>query len=526
MSITRREFMKLSASFAAAAFVSERTLRLLTEAAAAPLLAGRDLSDIVSLDPHRAYEFSYLLTDQACYDTLITFEGNNFAKPVPRLATEWQVSPDGKKLTLKLRNGIKFASGNPLTADVVKWSLERLRGIQGNPSYLMDPVENLEAPDARTLLITLKEPDATFLAVLASPFFVPVDRELIKLHGGTNDDKDKADAWLTEHSAGTGSFEIKSFSRGDRLELETNANAWAPPKINRMLIKHFGGSAPARLALERGEIEIIAAGLPGDEISQLVGKAHIKVAQAPSFVFFYCGWTQDPGMNKALATPKVTAAIKHAMNYKSYETLFSGSVRIAAGVPQGLPGALSLNETVRYDPVLAKRLLAEAGYRDGFEIAISTQTGSHLGYSYTVVAQKVQQDLERVGIKGRLDIEESSVHLKKMRAGEKEFVVQLTWADYPDALSLLQWFNPSGTWGKRSRGWKDDRLVEVVRRAPEVVDSQKRLELYKEAQRGLIERAPFAFLFQVPQSVPYRDSLRNVYPDLLTILKPQAIERA
>ncbi len=132
--LTRRRFMQVSAAFATATVVGDRTLRLVAQAATpTPLLAGRDLSDIVSLDPHRAYEFSYLLTDQACYDTLITFDKNNYGKPVARLATEWQVSPDARDFTFKLRTGVKFASGTPVTADVVKWSFERLRGIQGIP---------------------------------------------------------------------------------------------------------------------------------------------------------------------------------------------------------------------------------------------------------------------------------------------------------------------------------------------------------------------------------------------------------
>src|SRR5262249_57205198 len=114
----------------------------------------------VSLDPHRAYEFTFLIIDQGCYDTLVTFERNNFSKPAPRLATRWQVSPDAKQLKFELRRGVRFASGNPVNAEVVKWSFERLRGIQGNPSYLMDPVESMEVQGDSNLTITLKQPDS------------------------------------------------------------------------------------------------------------------------------------------------------------------------------------------------------------------------------------------------------------------------------------------------------------------------------------------------------------------------------
>src|SRR5262249_19147372 len=169
-----------------------------------------------------------------------------------------------------------------------------------------------------------------FLPALAAPFFVPVDRDVIKDQGGTNDDKDKAGDWLTEHSAGTGSYGIQSFKRDDRLELESNPNAWAAPSIKRVLVRHFGEAAALRLALERGDLELIAGGLPSDQISALRQKPHVAVAEVPSLVFFYVGWTQDASMNKALANPKVGLAIKHAMDYEGYRKLFSGSARPAA----------------------------------------------------------------------------------------------------------------------------------------------------------------------------------------------------
>src|SRR5205823_3870000 len=153
-----------------------------------------------------------------------------------------------------------------------------------------------------------------------------------------------------------------------------------------------------RLGLERGDIELIAGGLPSDQIAALRQKPHVAVAEIPSLVFFYVGWTQDAAMNKALANPKVGLAIKHAMDYDGYRKLFPGSARPAAQVPLGMAGALPAKDALRYDPALAKRLLQEAGYPSGFDLKISTQTGTHLGYGFSLVAEKVQQDLMKVGI--------------------------------------------------------------------------------------------------------------------------------
>src|SRR4051812_8070815 len=96
--------------------------------------------NLKTADPGRMYEQTGLLVDRALYDTLLTFTGSDVSKPVPALAESYQESKDGKTLTLKLRQGATFSDGSPVTADDVVFSLNRVRDLKGNPSFLLDGV--------------------------------------------------------------------------------------------------------------------------------------------------------------------------------------------------------------------------------------------------------------------------------------------------------------------------------------------------------------------------------------------------
>jgi peptide/nickel transport system substrate-binding protein len=110
-----------------------------------------DQSDVKTLDPGREFEFGAAFVDLNAYDTLVAHKSpkelNTF---LPVLATDWKISPDGKKYTFKLRPNVKFASGNPFTVEDVKFSLTRLRNLKGNPGWMMDPLKEVVVIDPMT----------------------------------------------------------------------------------------------------------------------------------------------------------------------------------------------------------------------------------------------------------------------------------------------------------------------------------------------------------------------------------------
>ena len=132
------------------------------------LIIARNIDDYVTNDVHRTYEYTSQILDTAAYDTLVTVDAPDFTKIQPRLATSRTVSPDGTTYTFKLRPGVKFTSGNPLTANDVRFSLRRLKNLKDNPSFFTDPIKDIQAVDDLTVRIVLAAPDASFLAALAA----------------------------------------------------------------------------------------------------------------------------------------------------------------------------------------------------------------------------------------------------------------------------------------------------------------------------------------------------------------------
>src|SRR5438045_1541166 len=180
-------------------------------AAAAPaanqnLIIAIDQSDVRTLDPAREFEFAAAFVDLNVYDTLITQKGpDELTSYVPVLAKEWKISPDGKEYTFTLRDDVKFATGNPLTAEDVKFSLTRLKNIKGNPGWMMDPLKEVQVVDTNTVKTVLSDPFGDWLAVLAGPNSGIVDSKLVIQNGGTDaegaDQNDKAEEWLNQNSA-------------------------------------------------------------------------------------------------------------------------------------------------------------------------------------------------------------------------------------------------------------------------------------------------------------------------------------
>ena len=124
------------------------------------LILARNIDDYVTNDVHRTYEYVSQIIDHAAYDTLVTVEAPDFTKIQPNLATKWEVSKDGLTYTFTLRSDAKFTSGNPVTAQDVRFSLRRLKNLKDNPSFFMDPVKDIEVVSPTTVKIILSAPDA------------------------------------------------------------------------------------------------------------------------------------------------------------------------------------------------------------------------------------------------------------------------------------------------------------------------------------------------------------------------------
>ena len=195
------------------------------------LIIARNIDDYTTNDPGRQYEFTGQMTNQSVYDTLVTVDAPDFTRIQPKLATKWDVSKDGTVYTFTLRPGVKFTSGNPLTASDVKFSFRRLKNLKDNPAFFLDAVKEMDVVDDRTLKVTLVGPDASFLAALAAPQCGVLDAKTVTAQGGTDADdakeKDKATQWLNENSAGSGPYRLVAARKGEEIVLDRNPRTGA-----------------------------------------------------------------------------------------------------------------------------------------------------------------------------------------------------------------------------------------------------------------------------------------------------------
>ena len=213
------------------------------------LVIGMPTSDMTGLDPAKAYEFSSLGIMAQCYDRLTDYPIGNFEKPELSLAESYEVSEDGKVWTFHLQKGVKFHSGNPLTADDVVYSFQRVIILKAWPSvnftqFGITP-ESVKALDKYTVQITLdkKYAGGLFFSCLSVVCTSIVDSKLVKQHVKKTDeypDGDMGLTWLSRNSAGSGTFMLRKWVKNDRVILDANPNHFRyPPKVKRVVIKEI-----------------------------------------------------------------------------------------------------------------------------------------------------------------------------------------------------------------------------------------------------------------------------------------------
>ena len=224
------------------------------------LVLGLDISDTISLDPAREAQYTPPMTLNAVYDALVTMTPGDYLNVKPALATAWARTPDGKGWRFTLRSGAKFNSGNPVTADDVKWTMDRVINLKDQPSQYVANVDRVEIPDPGTVDIILKDPTQPLLTVVCGPNFGVLERKVVEAHGGTSapgaNSTDKATQWLNQNSAGAGAFTLVGWTRNAQILLTRNPHYWqGPPHFEHVVIRHMGDSATQLLAVKRGDID-------------------------------------------------------------------------------------------------------------------------------------------------------------------------------------------------------------------------------------------------------------------------------
>lgn len=463
--------------------------------------------DLKTADPNREYETTGSIVAKALYQTLLTFNGSDVTKPVDGLAS-YEMNADNTVMTLTMKDGAKFSDGSEVTVDDAVFSLQRVQGVKGNPSFLLDGIK-IEKTGDKTLTLTSAKPNPALPYILPNPALSVVNQKVVAKNGGTSDANDKAEAFLNGESAGSGPYTLESFDAAKQVVFKANPNYQGDkPAYSRVVLRNVEGPTQ-KLNVEKGESQV-ALDLNPDQVAELSG-SKVKVESNASRYMIFLLLNQDPAVNKLTSNPDFVKAFKLGVDYdKIVDLAGKGSVRPGGVVPSLFDGALEAADGNQRDVAAAKAALAKSGYA-GEKITLNFPNDITVqGLSLQNVAESVQAQLAEVGITVQLAPAPVATELDAYRNG-KETVGLWYWGpDFPDPSNYLV-FSPGELVGLRA-GWKagaDDAVTKAATAAAAATGSD-RASAYGDWQKQLNASGPFIPLLQPAQNVVMAPSVSSV----------------
>ncbi len=450
-------------------------------------------------DPAHAFNPTSGMVNHVTYDTLVMFPEADASSIEPLLAESWSVSDDGLTYTFNLRDDVTFANGDPLQAEDVVFSFNRLKNVRAQPSFLADPIVSVEAVDDQTVTITLAEPRPSFLSELTNPAFSVVNAEVVRAEGGTDaEDAAETDAavdYLDQTSAGTGPYMLESWTPQEETVLVRNPNYWGEaPFFERIIIVNIPEAATQKVALESGDIDL-ATDLTPDQVAEMEGNEDIGIFRGTGRWTHFLLMNRDAEIGGPLADPLVALAVRHALDYQGYRDLWQGGVTPGSNMWVGLAGAYAQEQAMERDLERARELLAEAGYENGFETTLSYPDLTWEGVNMSTNAQKIQADLAEIGVTVALRPMEVQVALEEYRTGQQGFGYWFWGPDKLDPVDFLEFLPGGKVSGERAR-WTEDmadaEVLELVNQAKLETDPAVRTDLFNQLQDFAQENSAFA----------------------------------
>jgi peptide/nickel transport system substrate-binding protein len=462
--------------------------------------------DLKTADPGRMYEPTGQLVDKALYETLLDFEGSDVADVVPGLAT-MEANDDSTEFTFTLEDGHTFSDGSPVEADDVVFSLQRVIGMKGNPSFLLAGV-TVEKVDDSTVKLTTEEPTPGLPYILPNPALGILNSEVVQENGGTTDESDAAEEWLNANSAGSGPYVIDSLDLSTQVVLTASENySGDAPAYGRVVIRNVDG-ATQKINLQGGDSQV-ALDLSGDQVSDL---SDFSVTSDPSANVIFLLLNQNPKVSDITSNPDFVKAVKEAIDYDDLvEFSGAGTAQAVGVIPSMFLGALDSSEALTQDLDAAKADLKASGY-NGESVTLNFPSDITLsGVEFTSLAQRIQSQLAEAGITVELAPAPVATELDTYRNGEETIGLWYWGPDYPDPSDYLV-FTPGDVVGLRA-GWADgaDDTVSSLADAARVGGStEERATQFTDLQKALNESGPFVPLLQPGNNIATADSVTDV----------------
>ncbi|MDA8482003.1 ABC transporter substrate-binding protein [Pseudomonas resinovorans] len=462
---------------------------------------------------------------ETVFDRLVQFAPGS-TRLQPGLAESWTISPDGLVYEFQLRKGVTFHStpwftpSREFNADDVLWSFQRQldpahpwhkhspRGFPYVESMAFSQlIKRVEKLDDHRVRFTLTHPEAPFLADLAMGFTSIYSAEYADqlLKAGKTDQ-------LNREPVGTGPFVFERYRKDSQVRFHANPTYWAgKPAVDKLLFAITPDPNVRVQQLKAGACQIAVYPRPTD-IASLRQQAGLKVLELDSLLVAYVGLnTRHPPLDDV----RVRQAINLAFDTRAYlrAQFGEGNASIAvAPYPATLLGFNDKLDPWPHNPERARQLLAEAGYKDGFKLAIWTRPGGGpTNPNPGIGAQMLQADLAAIGIKAEIRVYEWGELIKRAKNGEHDLVF-MGWAGDngdPDNFLTPNLSCAAAQSGENQAGWCNEKFDALIREARAITDPTRRAELYRQALAIFHEQAPWIPLAHPKQFAAVREGVEG-----------------
>ncbi len=462
-------------------------------ASAAGTLVVAGNGEPVSLESANITDGISINVQRQIYDYLVDFKDGT-TDVIPGLATSWSANPDATSWTFKLRKGVKFHDGTPFNADAVVFNLNRwwdkadkygfrdqgrnyeivgqlLGGFKGDKTSVIKAITKV---DDSTVRIDLNKSSSVLPDILAAGYFGIASPAAIK--------KDGAKYGTPAGSAvGTGPFIFQSWTTGDRVTLKANPTYWAgKPKVDTVIIRSIKDPSQRLNELKSGNVDIVNDLTP-DSLKSVQSDRNLVMVKRPSF---NVGFLSLNNRNQYFKNDKVRQAVSMAINKKAMVDAFWNGLGTsnASFVPPvlGWANSKAVPADYKYDPAAAKKLLAQAGYPNGFTIDLWYMPVSRPYFpNPKPTAEAIAADLSTIGIKANLKTEDWAKYLEDRNKEPGFDMYMIGWTgDYGDPDNFYSAYYGQG--GSDDINWNPANVQKLLEQGRGAVGQAAKARIYSQ----------------------------------------------
>lgn len=473
-----------------------------------------EVSGIATLDPAFAKDQALIWACSQLYNGLVRLDESLETQPC--IAKRWEVSPDGKTYTFILRDDVYFHENELfecdnhsrcVTAEDFVYSFNRILDpdVASPGLWIFNDVDKehpFEAPDDTTFVIHLTQPFAPFISLLSMPYCSVVPYEVVEHYGED----------FRKHPCGTGPFRFQLWKEGVKLVMrrnplyfETDSTGTPLPYLDAVAVTFIIDKQTVFLEFVKGNLDFMNSldASYKDEILTRTGQLkkkyqdRIVMEGQPFLNTEYLGFLMPEGKKHTspLNDKRVRQAINHGFDRRKmmkYLRNGIGEPGVSGFIPKGMPGSGCAGYD--YDPDKSRELLAQAGFPGGNglpELTLSTTS------SYLDLCRYIQQQLNLVGIKVKIDVNPPAALREQIAQGKSQWFRGSWIADYPDAENYLSLFySPNkAPAGPNYTHYHNDKFDKLYEKAKHENDEQRRAQLYRTMDSILTDDAPVMVLY-------------------------------